>query len=139
MKDLENFQQFAEKLTSNARHSLERAGEIARSLGSTYIGTEHILLGVLGQETSIGAKVLRNAGITFERAKLALSLTPKVLTNTAARGLSPTAQLAISLSLKIARNFGQNRCGTEHILFGILSQKNARATMLLRDMNADID
>lgn len=139
MKEIDNFRRFQARLTDNARYSLERAGEIARSMGSNYIGTEHVLLGVLGQESSIGAKVLRHAGITFERAKLALSLTPKVLTNTAARGLSPTAQLAITLSIKLARDFGQEQCGTEHILFGILSQKNARATMLLRDMNADLE
>lgn len=139
MKEIDNFKRFHARLTNNARYSLERASEIARSLGSTYVGTEHILLGVLGQESSIGAKVLRGAGITFERAKLALSLTPKVLTNTAARGLSPTAQLALTLSIKISQDFGQDRCGTEHILFGILSQKNARATMLLRDMNADLE
>ncbi len=139
MKEFNDFKAFDDRLTENARYSLERAGEIARALGSTYIGTEHILLGVLGQEGSIGARVLRNAGITFERAKLALSLTPKVMTSTSARGLSETAKLTLQLSMKIARDFGQERCGTEHVLFGVLSQKNARATILLRDMNADLD
>ncbi|MBI3983755.1 ATP-dependent Clp protease ATP-binding subunit [Candidatus Microgenomates bacterium] len=139
MKDLENFRRYHDKLTENARYSLERASEIARALGSTYIGTEHVLLGVLGQEGSIGAKVLRNAGVTLERAKLALSLTPKVLTNSSTRGLSETAKLTLQLALKIAHDFGQDFCGTEHILFSILSQKNARATILLRDMNADLD
>ncbi|MBI4101289.1 ATP-dependent Clp protease ATP-binding subunit, partial [Candidatus Microgenomates bacterium] len=139
MKDIRDYKSFNERLTENARLSLERAGEIAKAMGSTYVGTEHILLGVLGQEGSIGAKVLRNAGVTFERAKLALSLTPKVLTHTTARGLSETAKLTLNLSWRVARDFGQDYCGTEHILFGILNQKNARATILLRDMNADLD
>lgn len=130
---------FNDRFTDNARYSLERANEIARALGSTFIGTEHILLGVLGQESSIGAKVLHNAGITFDRAKLALSLTPKVLTNTSARGLSETAKLTLSLSWNIAKQYGQTYCGTEHILFATLSQKNARATILLKDMNADLE
>lgn len=136
---MDGFKSFNDRLTENARGSLERAGDIAKTLGSSYIGTEHILLGVLGQDSSIGSKVLKNAGITFDRAKLALSLTPKVLTNTSARGLSETAKLTLTLSWKIAREFGQDYCGTEHILFATLNQKNARATILLRDMNTDLE
>jgi ATP-dependent Clp protease ATP-binding subunit ClpC len=139
MKEFNQFKSFSNHLTENARMSLDRANEIAKALGSGYIGTEHILLGVLAQQSSIGAKVLSNVGVTFDRAKLALSLTPKVLTNTSAKGLSETAKLTLSLSWKIARDFGQDYCGTEHILFATLNQKNARATILLRDMNADID
>lgn len=138
MKEFSNFKAFSERLTDNARQSLDKANEIAQSLGSTYIGTEHVLLGVLAQQTSIGSKVLKHAGVTFDRAKLALSLTPKVLTNTSSRGLSETAKLTLTLSWKIAREFGQDYCGTEHILFATLNQKNARATILLRDMNADL-
>lgn len=139
MKDFSSFKAFSERLTENARLSLDRANDIARTLGSTYIGTEHILLGVLAQEGSIGSKVLKSAGVTFDRAKLALSLTPKVLTNTSSRGLSETAKLTLTLSWKIAKEFGQDYCGTEHILFATLNQKNARATILLRDMNADLE
>ncbi len=139
MKDFSSFKAFSERLTENARLSLDRANDIARAMGSTYIGTEHILLGVLAQEGSIGSKVLKSAGVTLDRAKLALSLTPKVLTNTSSRGLSETAKLTLTLSWKIAKEFGQDYCGTEHILFATLNQKNARATILLRDMNADLE
>jgi len=139
VKDFNSFKAFSEHLTENARLSLDRANEIAKSLGSTYIGTEHMLLGVLAQQSSIGAKVLKNAGVTFERAKLALSLTPKVLTHTTSRGLSETAKLTLTMSWKIAKEFGQDYCGTEHILFATLNQKNARATILLKDMNADLE
>ncbi len=139
MKELDTFRKYLDRLTENARYSLERAGEIARALGSTYIGTEHVLLGMLGQEGAIGAKVLNGAGVTFERAKLALSLTPKMLTNASTRGLSETAKHTLNLAFKMAGDFGQDFCGTEHILFSILSQKNTRATILLRDMNADLD
>ncbi|PLS81916.1 ATP-dependent Clp protease ATP-binding protein ClpC [Candidatus Saccharibacteria bacterium] len=135
-----DFAEFVEHLTNNARGSLQHADAIARSLGSAYIGTEHLLLGVLHQETSVGAKILAESGVTFDRAKLALNLTPKALVvSTGAKGLSETAKLTLRMSWDIAQEFNQDYCGTEHILYSILSQKNARATVLLRDMNVSID
>ncbi|MBL8159404.1 ATP-dependent Clp protease ATP-binding subunit [Candidatus Saccharibacteria bacterium] len=134
------FIDFSEFLTDNARSSLQQAEAIARSLGSVYIGTEHILLGVLSQGNSVGAKLLDKVGVTLERAQLALNLTPKALViNTGARGLSETAKLTLRMSWDVAQEFNQDYCGTEHILFSIMTQKNARATVLLRDMNVDID
>jgi len=136
----ENFQDFTHHLTDNARGSLHQADMIARSLGSAYIGTEHLLLGVLSQEASVGAKLLADAGITLDRARLALNLTPRTLVvSTGAKGLSETAKLTLRMSWDVAQEFHQDFCGTEHILFSILSQKNARATVLLRDMNVPID
>lgn len=135
-----DFAEFVEHLTDNARGSLQHADSIARSLGSAYIGTEHLLLGVLSQESSVGAKILADVGVTFDRAKLALNLTPKALVvSTGAKGLSETAKLTLRMSWDVAQEFNQNYCGTEHILFSILTQKNARATVLLRDMNVNVD
>lgn len=136
----ESFQDFAHHLTDNARGSLEHADMIARSLGSAYIGTEHLLLGVLSQESSVGAKLLADSGVTLDRARVALNLTPRALVvSTGAKGLSETAKLTLRMSWDIAQEFHQDFCGTEHILFSILSQKNARATVLLRDMNVPVD
>lgn len=130
---------FVNHLTDNARSSLQHADSIARSLGSAYIGTEHILLGVLSQDSSIGAKLLSDNGVTLDRARLALNLTPRALVvSTGAKGLSETAKLTLKLSWDIAQEFNQDYCGTEHILYGMLTQKNARATVLLRDMNVDV-
>lgn len=137
---MDNLQDFVHRLTENARGSLEQADMIARSLGSAYIGTEHLLLGVLSQETSVGAKMLADAGITLERARVALNLTPRALVvSTGAKGLSETAKLTLRMSWDVAQEFHQDYCGTEHILFSILSQKNARATVLLRDMNVSVE
>jgi ATP-dependent Clp protease ATP-binding subunit ClpC len=137
---MDNLQDFVHRLTENARGSLEQADMIARSLGSAYIGTEHLLLGVLSQETSVGAKMLADAGITLERARVALNLTPRALVvSTGAKGLSETAKLTLRMSWDVAQEFHQDYCGTEHILFSILSQKNARATVLLRDMNISVE
>lgn len=135
-----DFQEFLNHLTDNALQSLKHADAIARSFGSAYVGTEHLLLGVLAQDGSMGSKILSGAGITLDRARLALNLTPKTLViNMGAKGLSETAKLTLKMAYDVAQDFNQEYCGTEHILYSVLSQKNARATVLLRDMKVDVD
>src|SRR3989338_5538592 len=135
-----DFQEFLARLTNNALHSLKHADAIARASGSAYIGTEHLLLGVLAQSSSMGARILEGAGVTLDRARLALNLTPKTLViSMGGKGLSETAKLTLKMAWEIAQEFNQDHCGTEHILYSILSQKNARASTLLRDMSVDTD
>lgn len=135
----DDFAEFMSRLTDNARTSLQHADAISRGYGSAYIGTEHLLLGVLSQGSSVGAKVLADAGVTLNRAELALNLTPRTLVvSTGMRTLSETAKLTLKMSWEIAQEFHQDYLGTEHMLYSILTQKNARATVLLRDMNVDI-
>jgi ATP-dependent Clp protease ATP-binding subunit ClpC len=135
----DDFAEFVSHLTDNARTSLHHANVIAQGYGSPYIGTEHLLLGVLAQGSSVGAKLLADAGVTLERAQSALNLTPLTAVITVgAKGLSETAKLTLKMSWEIAQEFHQELLGTEHILYSILSQKNARATVLLRDMDVDI-
>jgi ATP-dependent Clp protease ATP-binding subunit ClpC len=140
MPDSADFQSFLNHLTDNGLQSLKHADAIARGFGSAYIGTEHLLLGLLAQQGSMGAKLLGDAGVTLDRARLALNMSPKTLViNMGAKGLSETAKLTLKMAYEIAQDFAQEFCGTEHILYSILSQKNARATVLLRDMNVDVD
>src|ERR1700676_5364821 len=140
MPNSPDFQDFLNHLTDNALSSLKHANAIARSFGSAYIGTEHLLLGVLAQNSSMGAKILEDAGVTLDRARLALNLTPKTMVlNMGAKGLSETAKLTLKMAYDVAQDYNQEFCGTEHILYSILSQKNARATILLRDMNINVD
>ena len=135
-----DFQEFLNHLTNNALQSLKHADAIARSFGSAYVGTEHLLLGILAQDGSMGSKVLEGAGVTLDRARLALNLTPKTLVNhVGAKGLSETAKLTLRMAYDVAQDYSQEYCGTEHILHSILAQKNARATILLRDMNVNVD
>ncbi len=135
-----NYNDFLNSLTENAQASLKHADAISRSFGSAYIGTEHLLLGVLAQDSSIGSKILEEAGVTLDRARLALNLTPKTLViNYGGKGLSETAKLTLRMAYEFAQDFNQEFCGTEHILYSILTQKNARATTLLRDMNIGVD
>jgi ATP-dependent Clp protease ATP-binding subunit ClpC len=130
----EDFADFISHLTDNARMSVQYADAIARGNGSAYIGTEHLLLGVLAQGSSTGAKVLADAGVTLQQAELALDIKPaKVVVSTGAVGLSETALLTLRMAWETAKEFNQDFLGTEHILYSVLRQSNARATTLLRN------
>lgn len=137
----DQFGEFIARLTDNAKTSLQHAEAIARGQGSPYIGTEHLLMGVLAQGSSVGAKLLADAGVTLQRAELALNLSPKsfVVSTKNITGLSETAVLTLKMAYDYARELHQEFLGTEHILYSILKQKSARATVLLRDMSADVD
>lgn len=135
-----DFQEFLNHLTDNALHSLHHADAIARGLGSTYVGTEHLLLGVLAQANSMGAKILIDSGVSIDKARLALQVTPPtLLVGGLNKGLSETAKLTLKMAWEIAQDYGQEYCGTEHILYSVLSQKNSRAAQMLRDMNIIVE
>ncbi|MCP9454146.1 MAG: hypothetical protein NNC24_02150, partial [Candidatus Nanosynbacter sp. P11B_S7_bin.28.1] len=136
----EDFSELEPRLTETARASLGRAGFLAHNEGSEYVGTEHILLGVLAQNSSLGAKILAENGVTLDRAEMALNLTAKPLVITiVSKGLSAEVVELIRIAWQLAVEFGQEKIGTEHIVYGMLQQHEARATKLLRDMNVDID
>jgi len=136
----DDFAEFISHLTDNARTSLHHATLIAQGYGSPYIGTEHLLLGVMAQGASVGAKILADAGVTLDRAQSALNMVPvsAVVGGLTTKSLSETAKLTLKMSWDIAQEFHQDYLGTEHILYSILTQKNARATVLLRDMDVNI-
>ena len=136
---VDDFEELNSRLTDNARNSLHHANVIAQSYGSPYIGTEHLLLGVLVQGSSTGAKVLTGAGVTLNRTQMALNDAPlTVVVGSEAKGLSETAKLTIKMSWDAAKEFHHDYLGTEHILYSILNQKNSRASVLLRDMGANV-
>lgn len=132
-------QDFLNHLTENALASLRHAEVIARGSGSPYVGTEHLLLGILAQDTSLGAKMLDNAGVTLQKAKLALSTDGMREGMVLSKGPSEVAKLTLRMAYEIAQEFNQDHCGTEHILYSILSQKNARASEMLRNMAVDVE
>jgi ATP-dependent Clp protease ATP-binding subunit ClpC len=136
----DDFAEFISHLTDNARTSLHHATLIAQSYGSPYIGTEHLLLGVMAQGSSVGAKILADAGVTLDKAQSSLNQVPvsTVIGAINTKSLSETAKLTLKMSWDIAQEFHQDYLGTEHILYSILTQKNARATVLLRDMHANV-
>ncbi len=135
----DDFAEFVSRLTDNAKTSLQHANAIARGYGSSYIGTEHLLLGVLAQGSSVGAKILADANVTLERAELALNLAPRnIIISTGALALSETAKLTLKMGWEVAQEFHQDHLGTEHILYSLLNQKSARATTLLHELEVDV-
>lgn len=136
----EEFADFVGHLSDNARTSLYYADSIARGYGSTHIGTEYLLLGILAQGASVGAKILADAGVTLDRAEQALELRPglrrvKIGVNT----LSESAQVSLKLAWQSAQEYGSDRLGTEHMLRGLLVQEKSKASRLLADIGIDID
>ncbi len=129
---------FISHLTDNAKTSLYHANIIAQGYGSSYIGTEHILLGILSHGSSVGAKILADVGVNLVRVQGALNEIPlTVVVSTEARSLSEMAKLTLKMGWDIAQEYNQNELGTEHILYSLLKQKNSRATILLNDLGVN--
>ena len=136
----DNFNEFSLRLSENARGAIQNADAIARGYGSPYIGTEHLLLGLLAQSASVGAKMLADNGVTLPKAEGALNLTPGKLTvSTGMIGMSETTLLTLRMGLEMSKELHQDYMGTEHLLYSLLKQSNARATVLLRELSVDVD
>jgi ATP-dependent Clp protease ATP-binding subunit ClpC len=136
----EQFPSQFDRFTQNAKKSLEYAGQFALSTGSTYVGTEHLLVGILKTNTSLGARLLADAGVSLDKIDLSnmqsatqadASMAPQFI------DLSDAAKRTLALALRVAQQFGQPYAGTEHLLYAILSQKNSRANTLLRGTDID--
>ena len=128
---------YFERYSENARKSLKYADEIALVMGSDYVGTEHILLGILKRDKSMGAVILRNAGVTMDKTELVLARTQSTGPRPNKKGLSEAVKRTLLQALKIAQEYGQRHVGTEHLLFSMISQKNSKANAILREMKVD--
>lgn len=139
-----DFFEIPERFTENAFASFNNAAKLANNMEAQYLGTEHLLLGILQQKDSVGAKLLLEAGVNFDRAKLSLNPTPvrpRIISKIDAhkKQFSETAKVTLRMSLGFAQEYNQEVCGTEHIVLSILSQTQSQATNLLADMNVDIN
>lgn len=128
-----DFHDYLNNLSENALASLGHSDMIARQQGSPYVGTEHLLLGLLAQDSSVAAKLLKDSGVTLEGAKK-ITVTHTAIANLPLKGLSEVAKLTLRMAFELSREFNSEYCGTEHILYSILSQKNSRATELLNSL-----
>ena len=134
---------FRSRFSDNARLSFDKANQISDEMNTKYISTEHLLLGILDQEKSRGFRYLNSAGITYDRVHqvvLASSQKTKASTeNKLTKQLSEAAKLTLKMSWDCAQEFNQDVCGTEHIVLSILEQPKSQATVLLSEMNFDIN
>ena len=134
MADFNKFERFIKEV----KQALIVAQEKARESHLTYIGTEHILLGVLTQQNSLGASILMNFGVTLENVNLVLrSVERSGVQKTSDKdpnGLSGFAKRVIEDAIKCADEYGHQFVGTEHLLYALVSQENTAATVILENM-----
>ncbi|HTZ24890.1 MAG TPA: Clp protease N-terminal domain-containing protein, partial [Streptosporangiaceae bacterium] len=113
-----------ERFTNRARHVVVLAQEEARDLKHNYIGTEHILLGLLGEPEGYAGRVLASFGIT--RAGAREEVTAMIGLGAAAPSghipFTPRAKKTLELSLREALQLHHNYIGTEHILLGLIRE-----------------
>jgi ATP-dependent Clp protease ATP-binding subunit ClpA len=130
-----------EKFTERARLVVVLAQEEARALKHNYIGTEHILLGLLREEEGLAARVLQSLDITVEgvRAQV-VRIVPSGEEVTAGQiPFTPRAKKVLELALREALSLGHNYISTEHILLGLGREDDGVAVRVLRDFGADAE
>jgi ATP-dependent Clp protease ATP-binding subunit ClpC len=124
-----------ERFTERARQVVVLAQEEARTLKHNYIGTEHILLGLLREEDGIAARVLESLDITVEevRAQVARIVGQGDEVTTSQIPFTPRAKKVLELALREGLALGHNYIGTEHVLLGLVSEGEGVASRVLLD------
>ena len=127
------------KFTPRAEEALRLAQEAAEELGHGYVGTEHLLLGLMREEEGIAHRALTEHGLTDEMICTVLQRSVgRGLTGAApSQGLTPRAKSAVELAVSEAVRTGAGYIGTEHLLMGLLREGNNMALRILRSVGVD--
>jgi ATP-dependent Clp protease ATP-binding subunit ClpC len=131
-----------ERFTERAKQVVVLAQDEARALRHNYIGTEHILLGLLREEEGLAARVLESLDITVEevRAQVARIIGPGDEPIVSGQiPFTPRAKKVLELSLREALSLKHNHIGTEHILLGLVRENEGVAARILLDFDADAE
>ncbi len=129
-----------ERFTDRARRVLVLAQEEARLLNHSFIGTEHILLGLIHEGEGLAAKALESLGISLEavREKVEETIGPAGSAPTGSPPFTPRAKKVLELSLREALQLGHNYIGTEHMLLGLVREGEGVAAQVLMSLGADL-
>jgi ATP-dependent Clp protease ATP-binding subunit ClpC len=129
-----------ERFTDRARRVLVLAQEEARLLNHSFIGTEHILLGLIHEGEGLAAKALESLGISLEavREKVEETIGPAGTAPTGSPPFTPRAKKVLELSLREALQLGHNYIGTEHMLLGLVREGEGVAAQVLQSLGADL-
>ena len=122
------------KFTARAEKALELAQELAMDLGHNYIGTEHLLYGLIEEGTGVASKVLENQGITSDKVKNEIEEIVGVgeqINDSNQIGFTPRSKRVIENAFLDARRTGTEYIGTEHLLIGIMKEGDSVATRIL--------
>lgn len=129
-----------ERFTQRARTVLEIAGKEASGLGHNFVGSEHILLGILKESNGIGSRVLKKLGISFDSVRREIIEIEGEGSNTMqVIGFTPRTKRIFELSLIEAKNLGHSYVGTEHLLLGLIREGEGIGARILDDMGIDIE
>ena len=123
-----------ERFTNRARHTVVLAQEEARRLHHNYIGTEHILLGLLGEPEGIAGRALEGFGLSLDgaRREVAAIVSPGPAAPSGHIPFTPRAKKTLEFALREALQLSHNYIGTEHILLGLMKEGDGVAAQVLR-------
>ena len=130
-----------ERFTERARQVVVLAQDEARSLRHNYIGTEHLLLGLLREEEGLAARVLGELGVELEavRAQVGRVVGEGEEITTGQIPFTPRAKKVLELALRESRALGHQYIGTEHILLGLVRENDGVAARILLDLGVDAE
>ena len=130
-----------EKFSERARRVLTLAQEEARQFNHSYIGTEHLLLGLVREEEGVAAKVLINLGADLAKIRSAVEFTMGRGEKPSGSeiGLTPRAKRVIELAIDEARHLGHSYIGTEHLLLGLLREGGGVAVSILDSFSINVE
>ncbi len=130
-----------DRFTPNAKLALQLAEQEAKTMKAQYIGTEHLLLGLLGIPKSLGFSILTGAGVTHENIRILqkASKVGEIEGQNVKHGLSLALNTAIEQSVLIAHKFRHANIGTEHLLYALVCSGKNAATGLLESMQINPD
>ncbi len=128
------------RFTERAQKVIAFAQQAAQQLGHNYVGTEHLLLGIIKEEEGIAAKALKNLGIDMERVQQIIVQSVGVGNKpTDLLGFTPRTKKVFELSIGEARNLNHNYVGTEHLLLGIIKAGDGIATKILTELGVNLE
>ena len=129
-----------DRFTERARMALSKAQEAAHNMGHSYVGTEHILLGISSEGEGLGAKVLRDNGLDEHLlTELLEKFVGRGVPGMPAQGLTPDAKRIIEIAIVEAGNLGHGYIGTEHLLMGILREPECAGSRLITSTGIDLN
>jgi ATP-dependent Clp protease ATP-binding subunit ClpC len=128
-----------EPFTERARRSIVLAQEEAQRLGNNYIGTEHLLLGIISEGESVAAKVLENLGVNLQKVRGEVEAIVGKGSQTTQQEMvfTPRAKRVIELAFEEARALAHNYIGTEHLLLGLVREGEGVAARVLSNLGVD--
>ena len=135
------YQKVLETFTDDAKQALVVAQEKAHEAELNYVGTEHLLIGILSQYGSSGWDILTRSGASLYNVDLALKTErrePQVMSNEEFSGLSDSAKQAVEGAILCAHDFGHTSVGTTHLLFALCSQEETAFTVMLENMKVNL-